>query len=260
MIGWAWTKNTVEPDDILDGTRTIKGPMGRHGVRLTHQWTPADTLLEWSKAAIARGGSDGWDTAAGLAKRSVCRQLDCILVHNHMGHLLGQNYGKKALYLAALNVPGLMTLRDLVIDPRNDIEHSYTLANEAQARRACDIAEMFLAASDSAADAPAVFDYGWDFEYGGSLTAAPEDKRAVKVELTKDHEPFLFILGYPGAPEVALLNPKEETAMLCPLKDFRGEQVLELNQMIHTNPTPGYYSMSTVGIQFLRAIAHELKL
>lgn len=261
MIDWEWSKKAVAPDDILDGARTINGPIGGHGVRLTYHWTSAETLMEWAMAALARGGKDGWDTAAGLAKRAVCRQIDSILVHSHLGHILGQNYGKKALYLASLKVPGLATLRELVIDPRNDIEHAYSQATEDQARRACDIAELFLGASEEQAEAPAVLDLGWDFEWAGSPMAGPEDERhSAKVTLKKDHPPFLFVTGYPDAPEAVILMPGEETAHFCLLKEFKAEQALQLNEMITTRPDLLCYSMSTSGIGFFRSIARELKL
>ena len=217
--------------------------------------------MTWAKAALARGSDDGWDTAAGLAKRAVCRQMDSILVHNHLGHILGQNYGKKALYLASLRVPGLATLRELVIDPRNDIEHAYSLATQDQAKRACDIAELFLGASAGQADAPAILDLGWNFEWAGSPTAGPEDKRhSVKVTLKKAHPPFLFVNGYPDAPEAVILMPREETVHFCLLKEFTAEQALQLNEMITTRPDPLCYSRSTTGIGFFRSLSHELKL
>jgi hypothetical protein len=261
VIDWEWTKKTVAPDDILDGARTIKGPIGSHGVRLTYHWISAERLLEWAKAALARGGNDGWDTAAGLAKRAVCRQMDSILVHSHLGHLLGQNYGKKAVYLASLNVLGLATLRELGIDPRNDIEHAYSLATEDQARRACDIAELFLGASARQAEAPAFLDLGWNFEWAGSPIAGAEDEqRSAKVKLEKDHPPFLFMNGYPDAPEAVILMPREKAADFCPLKEFKSEQALQLNEMITTRPDPENYSICTSGIGFFRSIARELKL
>jgi hypothetical protein len=119
MIEWEWTKKSVEPAFILDGARAIHETYGSPGIRLVRHWTPAETYLGWARAALARGGDDGWDSAAGWAKRAVCRQMDCILVHNHLEILLGRHNGEKAEYLSRLDVPGLPLLRDLVIDPRN---------------------------------------------------------------------------------------------------------------------------------------------
>jgi hypothetical protein len=62
---------------------------------LTSRWVPAHKYLGWARAALERGGEDGWDSACSLAKRSVCRQVDGILAHNHLGSFHGQNYGEQ---------------------------------------------------------------------------------------------------------------------------------------------------------------------
>src|SRR5262245_38711765 len=227
MIDWEWTKQRVAPDDILDGARAITGRGGSYGVRLVPHWTPARSSMEWAKAALERGGDDGWDSAAGWAKRAVCRQMDCILVHNHLQPFLGKNYKDNAGYLAALKVPGLPVLRDLVIDPRNDIEHAYALATKEQAEMACHIAELFLGATEKEANAPAMVDLGWAFEYAAWNSAGPEGvKHFFKVTLNKDHAPFLVVSGYPDGPEVMILYPQDELVSVCPLTDFRSDQLL----------------------------------
>ena len=237
------------------------GPGGSFGVRLVPSWTPASAYLAWAKVALARGGEDGWDSAAGWAKRAVCRQMDCIVVHNHLQPFLGKNYKDKAGYLAALKVPGLPVLRDLVIDPRNDIEHAYHLATKEQAETACHVAELFLGATEKEADAPAIVDLGWAFEFAGSFSACPEDvKHAVKVTMRKDREPFLIVSGYPDSPVVMILYPQDEQASVCPLKDFRSDQVLALNDKLREYVRSESYSLNTVGLGFMRSIRQELRL
>jgi hypothetical protein len=261
MIAWEWTKQQVAPDDILDGARVIPGRGGETGVHLVDGWTSALTYLEWAKLAIERGGNDGWDSAAGWAKRAVCRQMDYILVHNHLQPFLGKSYKDKAGYLAALKVPGLPVLRDLVIDPRNDIEHVYALATKEQAETACHIAELFLGATEKEAKVPAILDLGWDFEWAGSITAGPEDvKHSVKVMLNKDHPPFITVVGYPDAPEAMILYPQDELVSVCPLRDFRSDQLLAFNDKLREQVRSESYSLRTVGLGFIRSICRELRL
>jgi hypothetical protein len=224
-------------------------------------WTTAHTYLEWAKAALVRAGDDAWDSAAGWAKRAVCRQMDSILVHNHFQGFLGRNYGDKAGYLAALKVPGLPLLHDFVIGPRNGFEHDYSLPTREQAETACHVAELFLGATEKESNLPAIVDLGWAFGYAGSFTAGPEDvKHALKVELERDHEPFLLVSGYPDAPEVIILYPQDEEASICPLNNFRSDQVLALNEKLRECVRAGSYGLTMSGPNFMKAIAHELRL
>src|SRR3954465_11028420 len=117
MIDWTWTREAAAPDDILDAAKTIPVTNNRIIMNLTWRWSPARHYLDWARAALNRGGHDGWDTASSLAKRAVCRQMDGILVNNHLGCLLPRNNEPKAEYLTRLGVPGLGTVRSLVIDP-----------------------------------------------------------------------------------------------------------------------------------------------
>jgi hypothetical protein len=261
MITWEWTKQSVEPDDIIDAIRAMPPAGSRHTLQLVPHWTPALTYLDWAKSALLRGGDDGWDAAAGWAKRAVCRQMDCILVHNHLSCFLGRNYKDKAGYLSALRVPGLPALRELVIDPRNDIEHSYARATEAHARMACDIAELFLGATDKEANIPAVVDLGWNFEYAGCVMGTPtRPYHFVEIKLTKEHGPMLVVTGYPDAPEAVVLYPQDETLSVCSLKHFSSEQVLALNDKLREPLRTGSYSLCSVSTFFMKALKEQLRL
>src|SRR5438128_539684 len=99
MIAWEWTRQIVAPDGILDAARSIPETRQRSHVNLTRDWTPTSTYMEWAKAALLRNGDDCWDSAAGWAKRAVCRRMDGILKHNHLGYFLGKNYKIKSEYL-----------------------------------------------------------------------------------------------------------------------------------------------------------------
>ena len=116
VIPWDWTRKRVTPDDVLDAARAMPSANDRYVMHLTRAWVMW-RHLGWSQESLVRGSEDGRDTASSLAKRAACRQMDGILVHNHLGCFLGKNYKDKAGYLVQIGVPGLSLLRDLVIDP-----------------------------------------------------------------------------------------------------------------------------------------------
>lgn len=230
MVEWKWTRNEVQPEDILDAARAIAVTTTRITIDLTSDWVKARRYLEWATATLSHGGEQAWDSAAGWAKRAVCRQMDGILAHNHLGRFLGQNYKKKAEYLTRLKVPGLSLLRDLVIDPRNDIEHAYALATEEQARRACELAELFLGATEPAVSLPAIAALGWSIDYSGAFCSKP-GKEYERHDFTVKHHhgPTLLIDGYAKVAEVFVLHPKDEALSICPRDSFSSDQMIELN-------------------------------
>jgi hypothetical protein len=261
MIAWEWTRQTVAPDDILDAARSIPASSHRHLMTLFTEWTDADTYLDWAKAALNRTGDDCWDSAAGWAKRGVCRRMDGILAHNHLGCFLSKNYKVKSDYLAKLKVPGLNILRHTVIDPRNGFEHEYALATEEQARQAVEVAELFLLATEGDSYITAVVDLGWHFEFSDLYAADRDPRHVIKISLTKEHSPMLVVNGYPDNPHVLVLYPRDELLSVCPLSCFASEQVLALNTILREPfHKSGGHSWSSITPAFMAAMKEQLKL
>lgn len=228
---------------------------------LTSRWVPARKYLEWARAALERGGEDDWDSACSLAKRSVCRQIDGILAHNHLGSFHGQNYGDKSEYLAELKVPALTLLRDLVIDPRNDIEHAYRLATRDQARRAVEVAELFITATSGEAGTPAIMALGWNVNFSEFKSVVPgKEQHIIKFVLTKKHAPMLLISGYPDAPEAMIIHPKEEALRTCPLKEFESHETIKLNARLRECLSSTSYTSLALDESFIKALKEQLKL
>jgi hypothetical protein len=262
MTTWNWKKETVAPDDILDAARTLPVGTQRILIDLTGWWTAARELLAWARSALGRGGSEGWDTAASLAKRAVCRQMDGILVHNHFGCFLGKNWKDKGGILARLDIPGLNLVRDLVIDPRNDIEHAYALATEEQAKRACDVAELFLSGTDQQAAIPAVLGLGWDTSGSDMMSTAPgREFHSIVIGLKKEDGPRLLITAWEEEHRVLVLYPTDEMLSICPLQRFSVEQILTLNARLRDClKVIGSYSTRTVGPTYIAALKQQVGL
>ena len=47
MIAWTWTRESVDPEDILDAIHTIPVTNNRITLNLTWRWIPARRYLEW---------------------------------------------------------------------------------------------------------------------------------------------------------------------------------------------------------------------
>jgi hypothetical protein len=261
VIDWTWRREKVSPSEILDAVRTIPVRNNRVSMDLTWQWVPARRYLESARAALVRGGEDGWDSASTLAKRSVCRQMDGILTHNHLGCFQGDNYGRKSEYLAELKVPALALLRNLVIDPRNAIEHAYRLATEDQARQALDVADLFIAATADEAATPAIMALGWNINVSEFMSATPgKEQHVIKFSLTRKHAPMLLINGYPDTPEATIIHPQEETLSSCPLEGFKSPEIMKLNARLRECLKSDNYTSRPLGEAFSKALREQLKI
>jgi hypothetical protein len=261
MIDWDWIRKDYEPADVLDAARDLEPTSSRVFADPTACWVKASTYLEWASAAITRGGDDAWDCAAGWSKRAVCCRMDAILVNNHFGSYLGHNYKKKAGYLSVLDVPGLSVLRDLVIDPRNDIEHSYTVASEAQAKRAFDIGQLFLGATEKMAAQMTIVAHGWNVNYRGGIC----DKRGHEFErhefsLRRDQKPMLLIDSYSSSGDVFVLNPKDELLAICPLKRFAVAELISLNEHLRKCLAFDSYSSRQLAPKLMSTLRDQLRL
>jgi len=232
MIDWVWTRKPVEPEDVLDAARNIAVNTTRITIDPTRHWdwVEPQRYLEWALAAVSRGGEGAWDCALGWAKRAVCRRMDGILVQNHLAGFLGESYKKKVQYLRGLKVPGLDLLRDIVIDPRNAMEHSYTAATEEGARQACDVAELFLPATETVGNSPAIAALGWNVSYRGRgrIEGGIEHEQH-DFTLRREQDPMLLIDGYSPHAEVFVIYPREQSISVCPRNSFDSAQIMELN-------------------------------
>jgi hypothetical protein len=113
---WAWIQKG--PQEILDSSKTISTTGNILEINLVPQWPEPRVYLQWAEAALRAGGDSGWDSAAGWAKRAVCRRMDGFLVQRHLRYFLGKNYGEKAGLLARMGIPGLQSVRELVISAK----------------------------------------------------------------------------------------------------------------------------------------------
>ena len=80
----------------------------------------------------------GYDLAVCYAKRAVCRLIDSLIHHNHLRKWMRSNYPPKIAMLKQVGIEVKSVVRELIIDSRNDIEHSYSTPTESQARHAVD--------------------------------------------------------------------------------------------------------------------------
>ena len=152
-------------------------------------------------------------------------------------------------------------LRDLVIDPRNDIEHSYALATEDHARRACDVAQLFLDATEDEAERLGIAALGWNVNYHGESCDKPgQEYEKHEFTLTHQHKPMLLIDSYSLEAEVFIINPKDELLSICPRALFDSSQLIELNSKLRKCLDVTSYGSRHFGKSLMKTLRDQLRL
>jgi hypothetical protein len=91
-----WKREIVQPADIIDGLKSIKGKIVWTHPRTPEGWLPAETLYQWAALGMGNDHEFGWDIAVSYAKRAVCRRIDGFLANNWLSHFEGRKYPEKA--------------------------------------------------------------------------------------------------------------------------------------------------------------------
>ena len=158
---WAWKTKKVSPQVIIDSATHLKPDKDWFEADLCLKWRKATTYLDWAEHAFARKDEFGWDAARCYAKRAVCCQIDRFMLASHFGRYLDKrNYPQKMHLLQEVGITLPTVLHELIIDPRNEIEHGYDAATEKQARHAVEICKMFLRTIEFVADSGAIISLG----------------------------------------------------------------------------------------------------
>jgi hypothetical protein len=236
MIDWTWTRTTVDPGGILDAMDTIKcGPI--HYARLTSKWLLSNIYLSWAQQALAKADEFGFDAAVCYAKRAVCRQVDAFMVNNHLRRFLhSAGYPQKVEALAKVGLHSPTIIHDIIIDPRNDIEHEYQAATEPLARKAVELARLFLDATIEEAGRDTVIGFGWMIGRSYNAMDTPTEKwERVEYSISKAHSPMLFIdVTNPSNHQAIVLRPKAQELLICPMQQFSLNQAIELARRLRT--------------------------
>jgi hypothetical protein len=158
---------SIPPVDLLDAARTIRlGPI--HSCDWFPRGASALTFLEWARRGLLEGDDYGFSNAIGYAKKSVTCRIDGILRSYHLVALSRAKYRRKieALNELGMRIPQIVS--ELVIDPRNELEHQYQMPTGQAARQAIEISELFLHTTDAESKRPSIVAVNWNILGGDS--------------------------------------------------------------------------------------------
>jgi len=225
MKKWTWAAQKINPEAMLDAAETISTDNSWFEAYLDADWCGATSYLSWASQAFEMENDFGWDATVCYAKRAVCRAIDGFMISNHCGNFLHKTYPDKLAIVNEIGVEVPDVVHDLIIDPRNEIEHSYEVATKQNARHAVQIARMFLKTVEADSRRGAIISLGKHLSSRSEISHKPGEEREIyEFELREDASPMLFIdcRSY-ETHQVLLLRPKDSELLHCPIVDFKIE-------------------------------------
>lgn len=229
MVGKKWKMIGKHPEDIIGAART----MGEGEIRIYHDpiphWVPAADYLDWARRGLKQDDLNGRDAAVCYAKRAVCRFIDSLMVCNHLGAFLGRGYKEKFDLLSRIDLPIPTIVHELVINQRNDIEHSYQAATAVQASRALELAELLLERRSMIEELPkkALISLGSNVQ----LRVNDQPPDFSEVQLSMD-DPWLLVDTLADDPKVLVIYPKDDEVAYAQLSDFDTHQAISVSRLM----------------------------
>ncbi len=231
-------ETSVSPSDILGGIKTFaKGP-GFYCSSLDEKWTLPEDYIAWAKQGLKQGGDKGLSDAVTYAKRSVCRTIDSLLRRHFMTVFLGRQYPDRidALVKVGLTVPEI--IHDLVIDPRNQIEHDYRIPTLKEAKHAVELAELLLRSleHDIGVYPPVLV---WP-ELQSLQSYSPAQGHYFEITGFGSH-PILFVDLFQDEQSVKIIDIESNEIQSASLSRFQSADSIELAKLLRTQYSHGGY-------------------
>lgn len=224
-------RNTsISPDDLLDAAKTI--PLGEICTcNWLAQWVSPATSGEWAQRGLKEADAYGLSNAISYAKRSAACRIDVLIRYNHLTRLIRVNYPSKidGLRKVGLEIPDVV--QELVIDPRNELEHGYELPNGDVARHAVGVSELFLRATEAEYERSSTIAVGWNA--AGSHGFANGREYVQFREFI--NRPMLFIDVFDNPPTAKIVDPVNQEVRSVALQSFTEDQAIRLAQLLRSN-------------------------
>jgi hypothetical protein len=243
---------SITPDDLLDAARTI--PLGDISTcDWLSAWVPATVFLEWAQRGLAEADAYGLSNAVTYAKRAAACRIDLLLQYNHLVPFSGSAYPAKitALCQVGLRIPDVV--HELVIHPRNAVEHSYEVPSHDVARHAVGIAELFVRATDAEHQRASIVAVAWNVLGSHGLTS---EREYVQFRDFSDR-PMLFIDVFCEPHTAKVVDPKNAEIRSASLSFFSNDQSIALAKLLRSNYARASLSQRGAGRTFFEEMKRQ---
>jgi hypothetical protein len=258
----AWIQIREDPATIIDAANSLGDGTRRIYQDPVVDWVPAADYLAWARRSLAQDDLHGRDSAVMYAKRAVCRCIDALMAKNHFARFAWKSYPDKIEMLTkvGIEIPGVV--HELVINPRNDIEHNYTVTTAADATRAVELANLLLDSSTSVAE----FSRHLLISIGSTVQFRPRRQppwEGTSEPFSETDDPWLLVDSFGAEPKVMILRPRDGELSFANLRDFNSEQSIQFARLMRARsetPVPGFATSVVLQQRDIRGFLYHFKL
>lgn len=246
------TRTEVDAEDLLCGAETIRANNGNSCFLNQHRITPA-TYLEWSRRGFSDADDYGLANCITYAKRAACCRIDRLIRNYHLLRFYRDPFPAKieALEKVGISIPSV--IQDLIINPRNELEHGYVPADANIARHALGIATLFLAATDIAESQETIIALNMNILYSYRSIAG-------QIQVTFNGwsgGPMLFIDVFDEPHAAKIVDSDKGEVLYTVLSDFSRQQAVQLARILHSHYSLPSHGSPIVGTFFYTEIKRQ---
>ena len=160
------------------------------------------------------------------AKRAASRRIDELLLGHQLWKIARASYGAKVEVLREIGLAVPDVVNDLVLTPRNMIEHAYAQPDIADARHAVGTAKLFVQATEPLTEYCSVVMVNGGVLYHGAT-------ESVEVTGIQD-DPFVFFDILDDEKHVKVVHPQSEEILWADLANVEKADALAIGRWLRT--------------------------
>jgi len=248
-------KTEVSVADILGEAKTIPTKNACTCDWIDDQWVSPEQYQQWAEIGFQGGEDRGLVSAVVDAKRAACRLIDTLMLKYHLEYVKRCSYPEKIDGLTRIGISLDSIVLELIIDPKDELEHKYGVPESEQAAHAIQAAGLFVAAMRQEFDRKPIIAFDWNLLGGVRHT----QEVGVVTEFNGfSASPMFFIDVFAKQIEVKIVDPRASEVRYAPLNAFSEEDCIDLGTYLrshYTHSNPDAVEMSKTACEVLKSQA-----
>ena len=227
-------RTEVSAADILGEARKIPTNSACTCDWAGEQWVSPEQYQHWAEISFQGGDDRGLVSAVLDAKRAACRVIDTLILRHHLEYAKKCSYTEKIDGLRKIGISIDSIVLELIIDPRNELEHKYRVPESEQAAHAIQVAGLFVASMRLEFDRKPIIAFDWNL-LGGVRHS--QDAGDVIEFNGFSANPMFFVDVFGKHIEVKIVDPQASEVLCTPLNTFSEEDCIDLGTYVRSHYT-----------------------